>query len=143
MEEGETAGAAPHRLCPLHRGDADQTGERSGLKQVADVLTGPLQASGISTCLVGVGGEGGRQDLPSLSFLVVSIIDAVVVFIRGGGAEVALDQSLSSSLVGFPDLLKLGLDSQTMRRFRRRARLRSDSSSRCSAWPLSLLLQGS
>lgn len=66
------------------------------------------------TCLVGVGGEGGRQDLPSLSILVVnSSIVIIVVVVRGGGADLALHQSLSSSLVGLPDLLELGLDRRT------------------------------
>lgn len=58
VEERETAGAAPHRLGPLDGGDADQTGESSRLKQVTDVLTGSEQTCGVTTCLVGVGGEG-------------------------------------------------------------------------------------
>lgn len=38
-----------HRLCPLDRGDADQTGESSRLKQVANVLTSPDQTCDITT----------------------------------------------------------------------------------------------
>lgn len=38
-----------HRLRPLDGGDADETGESSRLKQVADVLTGPEQTGSITT----------------------------------------------------------------------------------------------
>lgn len=86
VEEGETAGAAPHRLRPLDGGDADETGESSRLKQVADVLTGPEQTGSITTCLVGVSGEGRRQDLPPLSILVVNLYISIfiIIIIRGG-----------------------------------------------------------
>ena len=65
------------------------------------------------TCLVGVGGEGGRQDLPSLSILVVNGSIIIIVFVVRGRADLALHQSLNSSLVGLPDLLELGLDRRT------------------------------
>lgn len=109
VKQGETAGAAPHRLSPLHRADTDQTGQRSGLKQVTDVLTGSHQTGSITTCLVGVGGEGGLQDLSPLPVFVVDLgLFIILLLIRGGGANTALHQSLSSSLVGLPDLLELG-----------------------------------
>lgn len=74
VEEREAAAAAPHRLRPLDRGNADETGESSGLEQLAHILTGSDQPRRISACLAGVGGEGGGQDLPSLSIFVVVVI---------------------------------------------------------------------
>lgn len=70
-----------------------------------------LEICTVVTCLVSVGGEGRCQDLPCLSIPMVNIfiIVVVIVFIRGG-ADMALHQSLSSSLVGLSDLLELGLD---------------------------------
>lgn len=55
VEEGEAAGAAPHRLRPLDGGDANEAGQRSGLEQVADVLTGPEQPRVVATCLIRIG----------------------------------------------------------------------------------------
>ena len=67
-----------------------------------------MLSEGGPTCLVGVSCEGGGQDLPSLSIPVVALI---LVFLGGGGgADLALHQSLRSSLVGLSDLLELGLD---------------------------------
>lgn len=130
-----------HGLAPPDRADADQTGQGSRLEHVAHELSGPDQTGDITTCrrqtpavtfhlrlgssaegrcgvcgrvtcLPGVGREGRLEDLASLPVLVLGA-SVILILIRGGRADVDLCQSLNSSLVGPPDLLKPGLACQS------------------------------
>lgn len=138
VEEGETARTAPHRLCSLDRGDADEASQGSRLKQFIHKLACPLQTRAVSSALLAVGGEGGLQDLSSLPLFALHVF--VVVFVGGGGAKAALDQSLSSRHVGLPDLLEARLHRNHWGRALRWALL-VDRPLR--SWPLSLFGWGS